>query len=75
MWRDRTQEIAERILYALFPTSEDTIDEAREWLAGPGASAPSALRKIVLDGLDSRERDKRVRDAFASTTRFLVGER
>ncbi|WP_054953703.1 aminopeptidase N [Flaviflexus massiliensis] len=75
VWRERTQEIAERILYALFPTTEETIDQAQTWLEGPGANAPAALRKIVLDGTDSRIRDKRVRDTFAETTRFLAGER
>lgn len=75
VWRERTQELAERILYALFPQGEETIEQAQEWLEGDGTNAPSALRKIVLDGLDSRLRDKRVRDTFADTTRFLPEER
>ena len=75
VWRERTQELAERILYALFPQGEETIEQAQEWLEGDGTNAPSALRKIVLDGLDSRLRDKRVRDTFAGTTRFLPEER
>ncbi|AZN29319.1 aminopeptidase N [Flaviflexus salsibiostraticola] len=75
VWQEHTQEMAERILYALFPEEEAGIADAEAWLEGPGAGAPNALRKIVTDGLDTLRRDRRVRDAFRDTSRFQVGER
>ncbi|MBM9434146.1 aminopeptidase N [Flaviflexus equikiangi] len=75
VWRERTQEIAERILYALFPSDESGIAQAETWLETVGPRSPSALRKIIIDGLDSLERDKRVRTTFRDSSRFLPSER
>lgn len=70
VWAERTQEIAERILYAVFPHRESAIAEAETWLEGAGADAPRALKKIVIDGLDTLRRDRRVRTMFGDSARF-----
>lgn len=63
VWTTRSQEIAERILYALMPTEEEAIAAGKAWLDNEGATAPAALRKIIIDGLDALERDRMVRQA------------
>ena len=62
VWRERSQEIATRIVHALFPAGDEAIADGKAWLDGDGASAPAALRKIVIDRVDARERDVRVRE-------------
>lgn len=64
VWATRSQEIAERILYALMPRGEEGIEAGRSWLKGQGTSAPAALRKIVVDGVDTLERDRMVRTTY-----------
>ncbi|MDO5723367.1 MAG: aminopeptidase N [Flaviflexus sp.] len=63
VWESRSQKIAERILYALMPTEESGIEAGSAWLTGEGAKAPAALRKIVIDCIDTLERDRMVRSA------------
>lgn len=73
VWDTRSQEIAERILYALFPREEEAITECESWLEE--SEAPAALRKIVIDGLDTLRRDKRVREAFLHSSGLLPEHR
>lgn len=68
MWRTRSQELAERLIYGLYPMSdlaegtlpEENADvvEATRWL-DETPDAPAALRKIILDQRDTHLRSLR----------------
>jgi aminopeptidase N len=60
-WRERSIEIAARLVRGLFPATDDTtaIDA---WLEA-NADAPGALRRILLEQRDHLARDLRVRAA------------
>lgn len=70
IWVDRSQEIAERIIYGIFPRTDISLNveksdlivqnEANEWLAN--GSHENALVKIVLDCLDESYRDSLVQE-------------
>ncbi|HCJ48548.1 MAG TPA: aminopeptidase N [Microbacterium sp.] len=60
-WRDRSIEIAARLVRGLFPATDDTT-AVDGWLAAH-ADAPGALRRIVLEQRDHLARDLRVRAA------------
>ena len=58
-WRDRSIELARRLVVGLFPASEDlTLVDA--WIA-EHTEAPSALRRLVIEQRDHLARDLRVR--------------
>jgi aminopeptidase N len=60
-WETRSIEIARRLVRGLFPAADD-LTAATEWLdAHP--DAPAALRRIVIEQRDIRERDLRVQSA------------
>ncbi|CAI9405704.1 aminopeptidase N [Aestuariimicrobium sp. T2.26MG-19.2B] len=67
IWADHSIEIAQRLVRGLFPTARpaETADRGRAWLAGEGAEAPAALRRIVLEQVDFCERRARVQSANA----------
>ncbi|MGM1016099.1 MAG: aminopeptidase N [Actinomycetota bacterium] len=58
-WRTRSIEIARRLVIGLFPSSA-SLALADEWIASH-ASAPAALRRLVLEQRDHLARDLRVR--------------
>lgn len=68
IWADRSQEIAERIIYGIFPRTEILLNQpnlelpvqraARQWIAAQGHE--NALVKIVRDCLDESYRDSHV---------------
>ncbi|MDF2918445.1 MAG: aminopeptidase, partial [Microbacterium sp.] len=61
VWETRSIEIARRLVRGLFPASDD-LTAATTWLdSNPGA--PAALRRIVIEQRDVRERDLRVQSA------------
>ncbi|MBM7825412.1 aminopeptidase N [Arcanobacterium pluranimalium] len=64
IWQRYSQEIAERIIYGLYPApdldsgkSESDLADATAWLDKPGT--PAALRKIILDCRDDYQRKLR----------------
>ena len=59
VWRERSIEIAGRLVRGLFPAAETT-DDVDAWLAD-NADAPGALRRIVMEQRDHLARDLRVR--------------
>lgn len=63
-WRDRSIEIARRLVIGLFPASE-SVDPADTWLHA-NADAPGALRRLVIEQRDHLARDLRVRAAQTS---------
>lgn len=60
-WRDRSIELARRLVVGLFPSSED-LEPVDRWLEDENA-APGALRRLVLEQKDHLARDLRVRAA------------
>ncbi|MDQ1216482.1 aminopeptidase N [Microbacterium arborescens] len=61
VWDTRSIEIARRLVRGLFPATDD-LTAATAWLdSNPGA--PAALRRIVIEQRDVRERDLRVQSA------------
>lgn len=60
-WRERSIEIAARLVRGLFPASEDTT-AVDAWLE-EHTEAPGALRRIVIEQRDHLARDLRVRAA------------
>ncbi|MCI1017901.1 aminopeptidase N [Microbacterium sp. C5A9] len=58
-WRSRSIELAQRLVVGLFPASA-SLDLVDSWLT-ENASAPAALRRIVLEQRDHLARDLRVR--------------
>ncbi|SDQ15671.1 aminopeptidase N [Microbacterium sp. cf332] len=64
VWETRSIEIARRLVRGLFPATDD-LAAATAWLAEhPGA--PAALRRIVIEQRDVRERDLRVQSLRSS---------
>ncbi|MDP9800010.1 aminopeptidase N [Arcanobacterium wilhelmae] len=67
IWEKFSQEIAERILYGLYPATDrgegEGLTPAQEWLA-QNESAPGALRKLILDEADDHARKLRIQEAF-----------
>ncbi|MDE0545207.1 aminopeptidase N [Microbacterium sp. C7(2022)] len=57
-WRTRSIEIAKRLVVGLFPDT-DSLDLVDEWLANH-EDAPGALRRLVIEQRDQRERALRV---------------
>lgn len=62
-WAERSIELARRLVLGLFPASED-LELVDGWLAA-NASAPAALRRLVVEQRDHLARDLRVRAAQA----------
>ncbi|MGM7677937.1 aminopeptidase N [Microbacterium sp. A94] len=62
-WRDRSIELARRLVVGLFPASDD-LSLVDGWLA-ENDSAPAALRRLVIEQRDHLARDLRVRAAQA----------
>ncbi|MGO2745085.1 aminopeptidase N [Microbacterium sp.] len=58
-WRDRSIELARRLVVGLFPASE-SLELVDGWLA-QNESAPAALRRLVIEQRDHLARDLRVR--------------
>ncbi|MFP7696122.1 aminopeptidase N [Trueperella sp. LYQ143] len=72
VWADHSQEIAERIIYGLYPFSDDVPGEenvqeraARQWLNS--VDAAPALRKVILDCHDDHLRMLRAQRAYRAT--------
>ncbi len=64
VWETRSIEIARRLVRGLFPATDD-LTAATTWLdEHPGA--PAALRRIVIEQRDVRERDLRVQSLQSS---------
>ncbi|MBY6367787.1 aminopeptidase N [Rhodococcoides corynebacterioides] len=63
VWRDRSIEIARRLVVGLFPPA-DTTDDADRWLA-EHPDAPAALRRQVIEQRDHLARALRARAADA----------
>lgn len=61
-WRTRSIELARRLVVGLFPAT-DSLDLVDGWLA-ENEAAPAALRRLVVEQRDHRERDLRVRAAW-----------
>ncbi len=60
-WRARSIELARRLVVGLFPAT-DSLDLVDAWLADH-ASAPAALRRLVIEQRDGLARELRVRAA------------
>ncbi|WP_315773087.1 aminopeptidase N [Rhodococcoides kroppenstedtii] len=63
VWRDRTIEIARRLVVGLFPQADST-DDADRWLA-ENPESPAALRRQVIEQRDHLARALRARAADA----------
>ncbi|MGV9188873.1 aminopeptidase N [Arcanobacterium canis] len=67
IWDKFSQEIAERILYGLYPASDldhsDDLAAAYAWLEAHH-DAPGALRKLILDKADDHERKLTIQRTF-----------
>lgn len=59
VWRDRSIELARRLVLGLFPAADD-LELVDAWLAANG-DAPAALRRLVIEQRDHLARDIRVR--------------
>lgn len=59
VWSTRSIELAKRLVLGLFPAS-DSLDLVDAWLA-ENTQAPAALRRLVIEQRDHRERSLRVR--------------
>ena len=58
-WDTHNFDIAQKYVAASFPTfqvSQETLAKAEQWLAGPGASAPSGLRRAISEQRDAMTR-------------------
>ncbi|WP_341975021.1 aminopeptidase N [Microbacterium sp. LWO13-1.2] len=60
-WRSRSIELAQRLVVGMFPAA-DSLELVDAWLEG-NASAPAALRRLVIEQRDHLARDLRVRAA------------
>jgi aminopeptidase N len=60
VWSRRSIELARRLVVGLFPAAP-SLDPVDAWLAD-NASAPAALRRIVVEQRDHLARDLRVRE-------------
>ncbi|MSY94100.1 MAG: aminopeptidase N, partial [Actinobacteria bacterium] len=62
LWTNAGYEIAETTATLLFPgfnVSEDTLAKAQKWLDVTGKDAPSALRRVIIEGRDALARSLR----------------
>jgi aminopeptidase N len=62
LWTNAGYEIAETTATLLFPgfnVSEDTLGKAQKWLDVTGKDAPSALRRVIIEGRDALARSLR----------------
>lgn len=64
VWATRSIEIARRLVRGLFPAADD-LAMASAWLEAH-EDAPAALRRVVIEQRDMRERDLRVQRAQAA---------
>lgn len=60
-WRERSIEIAQRLVVGLFPATETTA-QADAWITA-NTDAPGALRRLILEQRDDLARSIRVRNA------------
>lgn len=67
LWENLSQEISQRIIYALYPRSagESDLQAATNWLE-KNPAAPGALRKIILDCRADLAREIKVQQKFTS---------
>ncbi|MDO5025748.1 MAG: aminopeptidase N [Trueperella sp.] len=65
LWQNLSQEIAQRIIYALYPriAGEQDLQAATTWLE-ENPTAPEALRKIILDCRADLAREIKVQQKF-----------
>lgn len=59
VWEKETYEIASNVVTGLFPSyqvSQETLQKAINWLAGPGKDSPNGLRRLMSENRDAMTR-------------------
>lgn len=59
VWEKETYEIASNVVTGLFPSyqvSQETLQKAVDWLAGPGKDSPNGLRRLMSENRDAMTR-------------------
>ena len=68
LWTTAGYEIAETTATMLFPSfvvSEETLAKAQKWIDATGKDAPSALRRVIIEGRDGLARSLRAQSKDA----------
>ena len=68
LWTTAGYEIAETTATMLFPSfvvSQETLAKAQKWIDATGKDAPSALRRVIIEGRDGLARSLRAQSKDA----------